>query len=259
MMGPDTGREMCLESLSNYRLRYLGFSTVHDYTRYFQTCPDLLGPKGDLKDVQRPWVLETLKEYVPKGQAVIDMGGSACELASCFMNDYVVTVIDPYDGTGNGPTGMAHLQKRFPKLRFIRDVLNSKTTVFGKHAAVVSTSVIEHIPPDLIYDTALGIDNALAVGGLSMHAIDFTVRGEGSIKTRTDEILRAWFRSYSIAAERLDELRAAMLSDHGTYFLSPLMYQQWRKQRTYEEYPWRQVGTVNVVLEKTSDRDHSRD
>ena len=71
--------------LTNYRLVYLGYSTVRDYTRYYEQYPDLLGPKGDLKDVQRPWVLEMVREHVPKGAQVIDMGGGYCHLASCLM------------------------------------------------------------------------------------------------------------------------------------------------------------------------------
>ena len=45
-----------------------------------------------------------------------------------------------------------------------------------------------------------------------------------------------------------------MIADHETYFLSPLMYQQWRKDRTYDAYPWRQVGTLNFILEKVATR-----
>ena len=240
--------------LSNYQLRYLGFSTVRDYTRYIQEFDDLLGTKGDLKNVQRPWALETLKKHLKPGVAIIDMGGSACELASCLMDDYKVTVIDPYDGRGNGPTKMAHLQKRFPKLRFVRDVLNSNTNVSGDHAAVVSTSVVEHIPPELIEDTVIGIDNALQVGGISLHAIDFTVRGEGRIKAQTDQVLRNWFRCYGIVEGQLDDLRQEMIDNPETYFLSPVMYNQWRKGRAYDEYPWRQVGTINIIVEKVGDR-----
>jgi hypothetical protein len=220
--------------LTNYRLIYLGYSTVRDYTRYYEQYPHLLGPKGDLKDVQRPWALEAVREHVPKGAKVIDLGGASCELASC-LDDYEVTVIDPYDGRGGGPRQMDHLQRKYPRVSFICAVLNANTNVRQEYQAVVSTSVIEHIPPPEVFDTLVGIDKALLVGGKSIHAIDFTVRGEGRIKTLTDQVLENFVAGYALE-KAIDDLRQEMIHNHETYYLSLLMYQQWRKQRRYEEY-----------------------
>ena len=235
--------------LTNYRLASLGYSTVRDYTRYYEHCSQLLGPKGDLKDVQRPWALEAVRHWVPAGAAIIDMGGAGCELASCLMDDYVVTVVDPYDGRGSGPTNVVALQRKYPQISYIEDVLTPQTALPQIYQAVVSTSVVEHLGPSAVFDTVLGIDQVLVVGGWSIHAIDFTVRGEGRIKTLTDQVVAQFLAAYAVETS-LDELRQAMLADHETYFLSPLMYQQWRKQRSYDAYPWRQVGSINIILQK---------
>ena len=160
-----------------------------------------------------------------------------------------MTVIDPYDGRGGGPNDIGSLRRKYQRVTFLQEALTARTNVAQIYQAVVSTSVVEHIPPTEVFNALLGIDKALLVGGKSIHAIDFTVRGEGRIKTTTDLILQALLQGYGLD-KSIEDLRDEMLRDHETYYLSPLVYQQWRGKRTYQEYPWRQVGAFNIILEK---------
>jgi hypothetical protein len=71
--------------LANYRLVYVGYSTARDYTRCYEQYRSLLGVKGGLKDVQRPWAFEAVREYILKEAKTIAMEDGSCEFASCFM------------------------------------------------------------------------------------------------------------------------------------------------------------------------------
>jgi len=228
----------------------LEWPTVRDYVRYVESYPELLGPHGDVKDVQRPWALEQIRRLVPVGAKVIDMGGASCELASQLMDDYEVTVVDPYDGTGNGPKSFSPYKARFPRLSFVAAALDETIELPRVFDAVVSTSVLEHIPSELIGTTLRGIDRVLKPGGFSIHAIDFTVRGEGGgIKERTDAVLSAVFRYYGLPLSP-EGLAEELLSEVDTYYLSPQMYLRWKKARKFEEYPWRQVSSLNLTLRR---------
>ncbi len=236
--------------MSEYELVSLDYSTVRDYTRYWEEHSDLIGERGALKDVQRPWVLETVDDLIPGGSFVADMGGAACDLASCLAQNYRVTVVDPYDGRGNGPTRVEVMKKRHPTINFIIDTLNPDTDIDQEYHAVVSTSVIEHIPVPHVGDAVEGIDRALISGGYSIHAIDFSVRGNGRIMVNNKHCLEAFVSAYGLDPGVVEELRNRMIEDCETYYLSAPMYQQWRRKRDYDEYPWRQVGTLNIVLKK---------
>lgn len=235
-----------------YRVHGIETSTVRDYVAYAARYPRLIGKKGDVKDVQRPWALEAVRARVPRGTKIIDMGGSNCELAAELMDEYEVTIVDPYDGTGGGPRSSAGLQKRYPKITFVHGLLDSKLGLPCQYGCVLSTSVIEHIPPNLVYDALVGIDDVLVPGGWSLHAIDFTVKGDGPIKRNTDAILQRLFDGYPIE-ESLESVRERVLANYETYYLSPQMYLQWKKARTFDEYPWRLVTTLNLVVEKLAD------
>ena len=74
-----------------FELVDVGYSRVSDYTRYFDRYPTLMYPKGDLKDVQRPWALEKTAELVKPTGLVVDLGGAGCQLARELMKTHRVT------------------------------------------------------------------------------------------------------------------------------------------------------------------------
>ncbi len=222
------------------------YPRVSDYVRYTETYPELMG--SSLKEVQRAWVFDKLCDLLPDRSRVIDLGGSSCELADYMSSRYQMTVVDPYDGSGNGPKTPEHVRRKFPHLNIIQGFLDSDTTLSG-YDAVVSSSVVEHIPVEAHASTVAGIYKALKPGGFSIHSIDLTVRGVNGFMERFGALIESFVSTHRCWID-IDALRREMLADVETYYLSPAMYNQWRKGRPFKNYPWRQVSSVNFVARK---------
>jgi hypothetical protein len=231
-----------------FRLVEMSYARIPDYIGYLSTHSGLIGAYGDLKDVQRPWVAKKLSELVPAGASVIDMGGSACELASFLMDTYRVTVVDPYDGSGNGPVSAAAFAKKYPKLNIVTGLVTRGSTFPGS-AAVISTSVVEHIDNKFHSDTVSGIHDSLEVGGFSIHAIDITCQGVNGFLEKNKNLCHSWLSAHGIDCE-IEEFSQKMIADLETYFLPVTMYVRWKKDKEYKTYPWRKVGSLQFVAQK---------
>jgi len=231
-----------------FHLTTLGYPKVSEHTEYLTLYPDLMGQS--LKEMQRAWVCDFLCKNLPAKSKVLDLGGSACELADALSKSpkaFDVTVIDPYDGSGNGPSTPEPFKRKYPHINIVRGFLNEETNLSG-YAAVISSSVIEHIPVTEHRSTVAGIKKVLAPHGYSVHAIDFTVRGvDGFLEQTADGISN--FASEHGVSINIAEIRQQLLNDVDTYYLSPAMYQQWRGKRTFKQYPWRQVSSINFVAQ----------
>lgn len=234
--------------MPRFELVSVGYSTVPDYLRYRQAYPWLIGEKGDLKDVQRPWALEKVVELLPKGARVVDLGGSRGELAGALSAHAKVTVVDPYDGSGGGPTNADPYRRKFPQVTFLAEHLTTETKL-PKQQAVVSTSVVEHIAPKFHANTVAAIDEVLDVGGYSIHAVDLTCRGKNGFMEGQIDLSQSWADAHSPGID-VKKLASTMLDDVECYFLPVIMYIQWMKSSKYDAYPWRNVGSLNVVFRK---------
>jgi len=233
-----------------FELVELTYGTVRDYVRYCEEHPGLVGEEvpGDLKDVQRPWALETVNEYLPKGGRTLDLGGARCQLAAALAKSQDVTVIDPYDGRGNGPTDVEPYRKEYPELTFIEGLLEPEISI-PRQDAVVSTSVVEHIPTRDHRDLVEAIHEVLAPRGYSIHAIDLTCRGVNGFFESQKAHSQSWLDAHGIDVS-VAALASTMLNDLETFWLPVTVYQSWRREKPYNEYPWRQVGTLNMVARK---------
>jgi len=115
-------------------------------------------------------------------------------------------------------------------------------------SSIYSCSVIEHIPHGKITLTNKRIMECLKRGGYSIHAIDWTV--EGSLlnnQPQIEEMLKDNMPEVDVSF-----LREQALKDIDTYFLSPQGHYNWRKylDKSYEEYPFRKVTSLNLVAKK---------
>lgn len=244
----ERDHNMLYQEMEMFELINVTYARVPDYVRYLEKYPGSLGEYGDLKDVQRPWVRETVEQLMPTGGSLLDMGGSRCELASDLMIDYDVTVVDPYDGSGNGPTNPEYYRKKFPRLNIVKGLV-SPSTPYPGHDAVISTSVVEHIDPIYHQRTVEGIYESLKPGGYSIHAIDVSCKGVNGFLEKTIDICQSWIEVHGVSYP-LRTLVDEMLTSVDTYFLPVTMYVRWKKDRPYNAYPWRKVGSVQVVLQK---------
>ena len=232
-----------------FELVEVGYSRVSDYTRYFDRYPTLMYPKGDLKDVQRPWALEKTRELVQPNGLVVDLGGGGCQLASELMKTHQVTVVDPFDGSGGGLRDPKPFRQKYPGLTIVQGKLDSESNLTG-FDAVITTSVVEHIPPAHHRDTVEGIRRALRVGGYSIHAVDVTIQAVKDFLLSMQQVAESFVRAHGVDYD-IAPLRDKALADVETYFLSPLTYQLWRNGRPFDTYPWRKVISFNVVLRRT--------
>src|SRR5438105_8462361 len=80
------------------------YATVRDYCESLDYLPHITGMDGDLKNVQRPWMVKALLRAVPPPGRLLEIGGGA-PIVSGFLNELGsdVTLADPYDGFPNGP------------------------------------------------------------------------------------------------------------------------------------------------------------
>lgn len=236
--------------MAQFELVSAGYSTVPDYLRYQHDYPSLAGEKGDLKDVQRPWAFEKVVGLVPRGARVVDLGGSRGELAEALSLHAQVTVVDPYDGSGGGPTNVEFYRRKFPKVSFLAEFLTAETKL-PKQQAVVSTSVVEHIAPKFHADTVAAIDGVLSVGGYSIHAVDLTCRGKNGFMEGQIDLSQSWADAHC-PGTNIRKIVSTMIDDVECFFLPVTMYIQWKKSKNYNEYPWRNVGTLNIIFRKTA-------
>lgn len=231
-----------------FELFEVSIPTVPQYIKYAESYPDLIGDLGDLKDVQRPWAFEACRAHLEPRARVIDLGGAACELAGVLKRKFAVTVVDPYEGHGDGPKSSQPYRKLHPELEFYEGYLTRGTPLTG-FDCVVSTSVVEHIPVEAHDDTVAGIYESLKPGGFSIHSIDVSLWGVDGFLESSKPLAESWIAAHGPRID-IDQISRDALQDMETYYLSVQMYNRWRKKRSYANYPWRKVTSLNVVMRK---------
>ena len=231
------------------------YATVRDYCDSLDQIPQITGKDGDLKNVQRPWAVKAVLASRRPPARVLEIGGGE-PVVSGFLSElgYDVTLIDPYDGFGNGPTDYERYTELFPHVKLVRDYFSRDMANFAPASfdVIFSVSVLEHIPPDPLRSCFAAIKEALRPGGLSIHCFDFVLQGLGQ-----EHALENAFQIFdeqsgvesTAEADRtqlrrlLDELQA----DVETFFLSPLGHHHWRGGLPYDQFPFRKVVSVQTI------------
>jgi SAM-dependent methyltransferase len=214
-----------------------------------------------LKDVQRPWSAKALIGELKRSGAILEIGAGEPLVAS-FMNKigWQVSVCDPYDGSGHGPTEYDHYRKFYSNLKIIHSVFDQAVAepMRGQLDAVYSISVLEHVKPADLEKLFAGIHVALKPGGLSLHCADTVVQGNGTefhieqmarilqLQNRLAGVELAWDE----CLRSINELRTAAMSDVETFFLGPQGHNQWRGALEYEKFPFRKCISVQFIIRK---------
>ena len=232
--------------------RGISYATVCDYCDSMDHLPQITGIDGDLKNVQRPWAAKAIIANVPPPARLLEIGGGE-PIASGFLAElgYEVTLVDPYDGFGNGPTNYQRYINEFPNVRIIRDYFRPGLFLDpGSFDAIFSISVLEHIPADALPSCFDAIGKFLAPGGASIHCFDFILQGPGDSHdlANAQRILAEQVRVTSDGDKRpLAELLERLRADVETFFLAPQGHHQWRGGRPYPDFPFRKVVSVQMV------------
>lgn len=256
MITSQTAAEIVHRYHGTARCDLLSYATVRDFCDSADHLPQITSGDGDLKNGQRPWGVKALVGTVPPPARLLEVGGGEPGMAS-FLDEigYDITVIDPYDGSGRGPVEYETFQLQFPRVKLIREILRPavKSLAGQQFDAIFSVSVLEHLSPQACDECFAGIKELLKPGGVSLHCFDFILRGHDAAHDRVvaARIIAAQAALASTPAPDIDALVAQAQNDSETFYLSAQGHQWWRCGRSYDEFPFRQVVSLQTIARLT--------
>jgi 2-polyprenyl-3-methyl-5-hydroxy-6-metoxy-1,4-benzoquinol methylase len=234
----------------------ISYATVRDFCEYADVCPEMFAGCYDLKDAQRPWVVRAILSSVPRGSSLVEIGGGQPFVAQALVDlGYKVTVVDPYDGTGNGPVEYEAYLKTYPEVQLVRALFTPDCQFTpGQFDCVYSVSVIEHVPIPHLAGLFEASRKFVRQGGASIHCIDVVTKGwltqESALSNR--EILH---QQYHLTGQTelmetgvYQELVNRMEDDLETFYLSAHGHNGWRTGLglTYERFSFRKVASMQL-------------
>jgi hypothetical protein len=223
----------------------LSYGTVRDLADSSEALPRLATASFDMKNLQRCWALKAVVGNVEPGARVVEVGAGEPLVAGTLSRvGYRVAVVDPYDGSGNGPIEYRSFKHAYPGLTFVREAFPPAESLAEPVACVYSISVLEHTSAD---DGARAIEAARELvgdGGLSIHAIDHVLRGWGAEEHL--ERLKRIASASGFSGEQVDAILERMDADPDSYLVSAEAHDTWRGQLPYDEYPMRRIGSVQI-------------
>ena len=232
------------------------YATVRDFCESVDELPQITALDGDLKNGQRPWAAKAILANVPPPARLLEIGGGE-PIVSGFLSElgYDVTLVDPYDGFGNGPTDYQRYVEQFPHVKIVREYFRPGLPGLAPHSfdAIFSISVLEHIPPDSLPACFDAIADFLAPGGLSAHCFDFILQGDGDAHDLVNaQRILAEQKRVTGGTDDLpfDELLQRLRADVETFFLSPQGHHHWRGGQAYPAFPFRKVVSLQTVARR---------
>lgn len=229
------------------------YATVRDYCESLDHLPQITGLDGDLKNVQRPWAAKALLRAVPPPARLLEIGGGE-PIVSGFLNElgYDVTLVDPYDGFGNGPTEYEKYADCFPNVRIVRGYFapDMQTLAADSFDAIFSVSVLEHLSMEAAAKCFRAIEEFLARGGASIHCFDFVLQGiaqEYDLTSARNILSHQALLEDRSTETGFDDLLQRLKGDVEAFFLSPQGHHHWRGGLPYEKFPFRKVVSLQTI------------
>jgi hypothetical protein len=246
-IAPENILEAIYRRYSTFKAPTLSYATVRDYCDSMDYLPNLATINKDMKEVQRPWLFKTILGTVKRGSRLLEIGAGEPFVADLLSRlGYEVLIVDPYDGSGNGPAEYEAIKASYPGIKFIRNCFTDNLQGIDPASfdGIYSISVLEHIPMSEIGRVFAGIRRFLKNGGYSIHAIDHVLKGNGD-KYHLKK-LRTMIDAMGIPDAELDSLLRCLDDDVETYFLSAFGHDLWRSKRLYDEFPMRRCVSIHT-------------
>lgn len=233
--------------------QHTSYATVRDYCESLDHLPQITGIDGDLKNAQRPWAVKAVLNQVPPPGRVLEFGGGEPIVSGLLAElGYDVTLVDPYDGFGKGPTDYELFHEQFPHVKIVREYFRPGLPQIAPRSldVILSVSVLEHLEREPLTACFDAIKEFLKPGGASIHCFDFILEGPGDAHdfAQAQNILAEQSRiSGEPEQEPFAQLVERMRADLETFFLSPQGHHQWRGGRPYAEFPFRKVVSLQTI------------
>jgi hypothetical protein len=196
------------------------------------------------------------------GGRLLEIGaGEPAVAAALHELGYDVTVMDPYEGAGNGPTAYAEYRLRFREVRIIKAEFDENAPEIAGESfdGIYSISVLEHIRHHRFDGLFAGIAQHLRPGGQSVHCIDHVLEGAGrdyhleglkAILRGQDALRHAGRNEGDRDPVECDQATEGVLDtldrDLETFYLSPQGHHLWRGGQPYEAFPFRKVVSIQT-------------
>lgn len=134
--------------------------------------------KCDLKVYQDLLVFNFIKNNIPSGAKLLEIGGGNSRVIEALKNNYECWNIDKFEGNGNGPTAITDKNGFHLVLDYIGNFNSDLPENYFD--GVFSISALEHVPEnEETYKNILkDIDRVLKPGGYSFHCFDVVLQRE---------------------------------------------------------------------------------
>jgi 2-polyprenyl-3-methyl-5-hydroxy-6-metoxy-1,4-benzoquinol methylase len=232
-----------------FHVPLLSYGTVRDYCDSCDHLPWLASVQNDLKDLQRPWTVKAALGLVPVGSRLLEIG-SGQPLVAAFLAElgYKVTVVDPYDGSGGGPTEFDTFVQLYPKVQIVRRPFQANLPELANQTfdGIYSISVLEHIPAPDLTSIVDAISCHLTPGGCVFHSVDCVIEGADAVYhveqcKRVALYHKMMTKGLPTDAEDITTLFETARHDLETCYLSAAGHNLWRGAQPYETFPFRKV------------------
>ena len=231
-----------------HELEPLSYGTVRDYCDSFDHLRPLATLNGDLKDLQRPWMLKAvLGAARGRRGRLLEIGAGEPFVADLLQRlGHEVWIVDPYDGSGNGPREFRRFRGECHDLTFIRDQFSDATRKLkpASFDCIYSISVLEHVPAPGLTRVMAGLRRFLKPDGATIHAVDHVLRGRDAAEHLAN--LRLMMSGLGHAPEDLDRTLAETSTDIDTYYLSAESHNRWRGGVPYDDFPMRVCVSIQT-------------
>jgi SAM-dependent methyltransferase len=230
----------------SFPLPPISYGTVGDFADSADHMTGLAGASFDMKDLQRCWMVKAILGNAERGSRILEIGAGEPLVAGMLSRlGYDVTVVDDYQGGGNGPREFKRFQAAYPDVHFVRELFPPSAPLGDDFAAVFSISVLEHVPLDQVATVVEAGHQLVAKrGGCSIHAVDHVLAGWGAEEHR--EKLDRIVGALGLSEQELAGKIAEMEDDPETYFVSAEAHNRWRGDLPYDQYTMRRIGSVNL-------------